>query len=84
MAMRDGFHNIVAGWTLISGIEDLTDRIEHAAEWTKENGPLEPDEKATINMMIRAQFARGMEPLIRRCGLDREFGLPPEEEEEDD
>ena len=33
--MRDGFRDIVSGWTLISGMADITDRIEAAAEWTK-------------------------------------------------
>src|SRR5258708_7919053 len=50
--MRDGFREIVSGWTLISGMEDLTERIERASEWTKANGPLQPDEEATVKMMI--------------------------------
>ena len=50
--MRDGFREIVSGWTLISGMEDLTERIEQAAEWTKANGPLEADEEATVKLMI--------------------------------
>jgi hypothetical protein len=29
------------------------------AEWTKVNGPLWPDESATIRLMIEAQIARG-------------------------
>jgi hypothetical protein len=57
--VRSEFHNIVSGWTLISGIDDLTDRIERAGEWTKLNGPLDPDEEATIKMMIESQIARG-------------------------
>lgn len=63
--MRDEFRDIVSGWTLISGLDDLTDRIERAAEWTKLNGPLEQDEEATVKLMIEAQIARGLE----------EFGL---------
>jgi hypothetical protein len=59
--MRDGFAAIVNGWTLISGIDDLTDRIEQVAEWTKENGPLLPSEEATIRLMIECQIARGWE-----------------------
>ena len=59
--MRDEFHDIVSGWTLISGMGDLTDRIEQAAEWTKANGPLQPDEDAAIKLMIEAQIARGMD-----------------------
>jgi hypothetical protein len=62
MAWRQGFKEIASGWTLIDGIDDLTDRIERAAEWTKSNGPLEPDEEATIKLMIEAQIARGMFP----------------------
>lgn len=50
MNMRPEFADIVSGWCLYSGIEDLTDRIERAAEWTKHNGPLQPDEEATIKL----------------------------------
>lgn len=57
--MREGFKDITSGWTLYSGIDNLTERIEAAAEWTKANGPLEPDEEATIKLMIEAQIARG-------------------------
>ena len=75
--MRDGFREIVSGWTLISGMEDLTDRIERAAEWTEANGPLEADEEATVKLMIEAQIARGIrrgdfEPYIH--GGDDVFG----------
>jgi hypothetical protein len=59
--MRDEFREIVSGWTLYDGIDDLTDRIERAAAWTKANGPLLPDEEATIKLMIEAQIARGFE-----------------------
>lgn len=59
--MRDEFHDIVSGWMLIDGMEDLTDRIERAAEWTVVNGPLQPDEEATIRLMINTQLARGLE-----------------------
>jgi hypothetical protein len=59
--MRDAFHNIVSGWTLVSGLNALTDRIEEAAAWTAVNGPLEPDEEATIKLMIEAQIARGFD-----------------------
>jgi hypothetical protein len=57
--MREEFKAIVSGWTLYSGVEPLTERIEAAAEWTKANGPLQPDEEATIKIMIEAQIARG-------------------------
>ena len=75
--MRDRFHAIISGWTLHSGIGDLTDRIEEAARWAKANGPLEPDEEATIKLMIEAQIARGgfsglgdgddYEPVFTNC-----------------
>jgi hypothetical protein len=57
--MRDEFKAITSGWTLTRGIEALTSRIEEAAEWTKANGPLQPDEEATIARMIECQIARG-------------------------
>jgi hypothetical protein len=59
--VRQAFKDIVSGWTLYDGIEDLTDRIERAAVWTKANGPLESDEEATIKLMIEAQIARGLD-----------------------
>lgn len=62
MNLRPGFSDIVSGWMLISGIDDLTDRIERASKWTKANGPLLPDEEATIKLMIEAQIARGLWP----------------------
>lgn len=77
--MRDGFRDIVSGWMLIDDFDDLTDRIERSAEWTKVNGPLEPDEQATAEFMIKAQIARGMPDLIRALGMEREFGLPPDD-----
>jgi len=58
--MREEFDEITSGWTLISGMDDLTERIEEAAKWTKVNGPLLADEQARIELMIRAQIARGM------------------------
>lgn len=57
-AWRDGFREIASGWMLISGIEDLTERIEMLAKWTKENGPLLPTEEATVKLMIECQIAR--------------------------
>jgi hypothetical protein len=33
--MRDGFHEIVSGWMLISGMDDLIERIERSADWTE-------------------------------------------------
>lgn len=61
MNLRDGFREIVSGWMLIDGVDDLTDRIERAAEWTKVNGPLLPDEEATIKIMIEAQLVRAFD-----------------------
>jgi hypothetical protein len=88
--VRDGFHDIVSGWTLYSGIGDLTDRIEAAAKWTKENGPLEPDEQATIELMIRAQIVRGGwgglsgdddGPVFTHCNVCGKRLREPEEDE---
>ena len=59
--MRQEFKDIVSGWTLIDGMDDITDRIERAAEWTELNGPLEVDEERTIELMIQTQIARGFE-----------------------
>jgi hypothetical protein len=71
--MRQEFDEITGGWTLVTGVGDLTDRIEEAAKWTKVNGPLESDEQARISLMIEAQIARGMFP-------DLELSLTGEEE----
>lgn len=88
--MRPGFHDIVSGWTLQSGIGDLTDRIEEAAKWTKENGPLEPDEEATIKVMIEAQITRGGfdglggdddGPVFTHCNVCGKRLREPEEDE---
>ena len=64
--MRTKFDEITSGWTLISGIDDLTECIERAARWTKANGLLEPDEESRINLMIESQIARSMFPEFRR------------------
>lgn len=62
MNLRAGFREIADGWALISGLEDLTDRIERLADWTKANGPLLPDEEATVKFMIECQIARSLDP----------------------
>ena len=67
--MRDEFRDIVSGWMLTDDVEGVGEFIERAAEWTKANGPLLPDEVATVRMMIQCQVARGirrgdMEPFI--------------------
>ena len=59
--MRAGFHEISSGWMLIDDFDDLTDRIERLAVWTAANEPLQPDESATIELMIKSQIARGIE-----------------------
>jgi hypothetical protein len=57
--MREEFRDIVSGWSLIDNVDDLTDKIEEAANWTKTNGPLNEEEQATVRLMIEAQIARG-------------------------
>jgi hypothetical protein len=52
--MRQAFKDIIEGW-IFSG---LTEKIEQAAEWTKLNGPLEPDEEMTIQYMIQCQLSQ--------------------------
>lgn len=51
---------------LVSGFEAITQRIEEVGEWAKLNGPLLPDEKKTVELMIQCQIARGF------CGFDPE------------
>jgi hypothetical protein len=57
--MRAEFDEITTGWALIDGIDDITERIERAAEWAKANGPLRADEQARIDLMIKIQISRG-------------------------
>lgn len=59
--MRDGFRDIVSGWMLVNDFDDLCDRIERSAEWAIDNAPLQPDETATVQFMIKSQIARGLE-----------------------
>jgi hypothetical protein len=63
--MRDGFTAITSGWTLIDGMDDITDRIEKIDEWAKDNGPLEPEEEATVGLMIQTQITRLFGRLMR-------------------
>jgi hypothetical protein len=58
--MRDGFCEIISGWTRTSGMADLTERIDRATEWTKTNRPLEADEEAVVQLMIAVQTAWGI------------------------
>jgi hypothetical protein len=67
--MRDGFREIISGWMLTDDVEGVGEYIEAGAAWARENGPLEPDEQATVRMMIQCQVARGIrrgdfEPFI--------------------
>jgi hypothetical protein len=57
--LRDGLREIVIGWTLVDDFDELTDRIERAAEWAKENGPLTNDEALVIKRMVEMQIAMG-------------------------
>jgi hypothetical protein len=59
--MREGFKEVVSGWTLIKDVDVLGEYIEAAATWAKENGPLENDEAATVKYMIECQIAQGIE-----------------------
>ena len=58
--MRDGFGETVSGWTLIHDVEALGERIEEAARWERDNGPLEADERATVQLMIQTQVVWGI------------------------
>ncbi|RUT80999.1 MULTISPECIES: hypothetical protein [unclassified Mesorhizobium] len=46
---------------LVNDFDDLCDRIERSAEWAIGNSPLQPDETATVQLMIKSQIARGLE-----------------------
>ena len=73
--MRDEFKAIVSGWTLIDGMDDITDRIERVSEWAKTNSPLRMDETATLTMMIQSQMARGFGLDVDTLNEMRGFGL---------
>lgn len=69
--MRDEFREIISGWTLVEDVEAIGERIEDAARWERSNGPLQPDERATVQLMIKTQVAWGIrrgdfEPYIPR------------------
>lgn len=61
MNLRDGFREIADGWMLVDDRDDLTNRIERLAEWTKMNAPLTEDEHVTVKFMIESQIARAMD-----------------------
>jgi len=73
--MRDEFKTIISGWTLIDGIDDLTDRIERVIAWSRTNSPLRMDETATLTMMIQSQMARGFGLDVDTLDKMRGFGL---------
>lgn len=53
--LREGFAEISSGWMLISGMEDITDRIERLGKWILANGgtaSINTAEHATLTMMI--------------------------------
>jgi hypothetical protein len=69
--MRDEFRDIISGWMLVEDVEAIGERIEAAAQWDRVNGPLQPDERATVGLMIKTQVAWGIrrgdfEPYIPR------------------
>jgi len=47
--MREGFHEIADGWMLITGTDDLDDRIDRLAEWINANGPQNSTKKRRSN-----------------------------------
>lgn len=59
--MRSEFKNIISGWMLTDDFNLLSEIIERAAEWTKRNSSLLPDEQAVMTMMIERQIALGLE-----------------------
>lgn len=64
MNLRPGFNEIANGWLLVDDWDDLTERIERLADWTKLNGPLSDDESATVRFMIARQIASAPSFLI--------------------
>jgi len=61
--MREGFRAAISGWTLIDDIEILGEYIEASARWVKAHGgerAMEPDEKATAQLMIQCQVAKAI------------------------
>jgi hypothetical protein len=58
--IRPGFAEISSGWMIVDCFAELSDRIDRLARWQKVNGPLNDTEKATIELMIESQIARGI------------------------
>lgn len=72
--MRDGFREIVSGWTLVADVAAIGERIEEAARWTTAHGgekAMLEDERATVRAMIQFQVGTAIrmgefEPFIPR------------------
>jgi hypothetical protein len=73
--MRDGFREIISGWTLIDDVDDISFRLEELARFSETNGPFEEDELKTIKLMIDVQVARAV-----RWGYFAPYIMPPETE----
>src|SRR5689334_3889531 len=58
--MRDGFRDAISGWTLIDDVDAIGEKIEAAAAFAKQHGPLEPDEQRAVSMMVEAQVLCGI------------------------
>ncbi len=77
--MRDEFRAVVSGWTLTSDVEDLGEYIGETVRFVEANGPLQPDEERTVEMMVECQVARGIErgdlaPYIIAPGIIYDLG----------
>jgi hypothetical protein len=58
-------------------LDELCDRIDCIDEWAKANAPLEPDELATAELMVKCQVARGImrgdfDDICEISGVDRD------------
>lgn len=62
--VKEEFAAIVSGWTLISGYNAITDRLEELGKWVEKNKPLTENEQKTVDLMIQCQIARGFEEEI--------------------
>ncbi len=72
---RPEFDSLVQGWGSDS-FEDLSARIELAAEWTLANKPLKPAEEKIVTAMIARQVQLGVEHGdFEDCGIGRDFKL---------
>ncbi len=55
---RHEFREIIAGWTLVGGVDDLAERIDRVAAWSTINGPLLADENRVLERLTTALAAR--------------------------